>query len=665
MNSIIESLGVYLPDKKVSTSEVLDKCVNRLPASVFERLTGIRQRHMAGETEFSIDLAAHAVEQCLQRSQYGPADIDLIVCCNISRCDEPRRFSFEPSTAIRLKQHFGLKNARCFDISNACAGTFTGVAVADAFLKSGAAQRVLVVSGEYITHLTRTAQIEIENLLDTRMACLTLGDSGIALLLERSADANQGFHHLEIFTLGAYSDLCIAKESGNKHGGAIMYTESAQLAGVAMAEGAKHAHQTMLANNWAPEQVDFVIPHQTSAPSIAAGVSLLNDVYERSAFSMEKTAKVVGDYGNTSTTSHFVALMDAIQKGRVNTGDDVLFSIMASGITVGTALYRFDDLPDRMRTPRPKSVAPAAPRRSSRTGGTKMKIAGIGTLNPGHRGVGNAVQMACDAAQMAIRDAGISSPDIGLLLYAGVYRNEFLSEPALAAMVAGDLRLNANKGEWEHNRTFAFDVLNGSLGFLDACSVATEMLRTGKAAHALVCAAEIENNAVHQLGLSLLDLEETASALVLSPDEASGFSHFFFRQYPAHLGQYRVDSQWLENGTTVLEIQRNIYMETFYVEHIVEMLRDFEAETGLRAQDFDFVIPPQISSGFVRQFAQKTRVHLDKVIDVTEGKRDLYTSSVGYAFEELFVRHMPRAGQKVLVIGVGAGIQVGCAVYEV
>src|SRR5581483_7691225 len=145
------------------------------------QLTGIKNRRMAGETEFSIDLAKKAIEECLANSKYNPQDIDLLICGNISRCHTPGfQITFEPSTSIQLQQHFGFTNAQVFDVSNACTGLFTAAYIADAFMKAGLARRALVVSGEYITHLVRTAQLEIENFMDSRLACLTVGDAGAA-----------------------------------------------------------------------------------------------------------------------------------------------------------------------------------------------------------------------------------------------------------------------------------------------------------------------------------------------------------------------------------------------------------------------------------------------------------------------------------------------------
>ena len=146
-NTVIESLGVYLPPKRVTSKEILRSCRNTVLFPL-ERLTGIRIRHMAGDTEFSIDLGRQAIGKCLAKSQYNAEDIDLLICCNISRVDGPNfHLSFEPSTSVRLKRQMGFDNALVFDISNACAGMFTAVNVVDGFLKSGFVRRAMIVSG--------------------------------------------------------------------------------------------------------------------------------------------------------------------------------------------------------------------------------------------------------------------------------------------------------------------------------------------------------------------------------------------------------------------------------------------------------------------------------------------------------------------------------------
>jgi 3-oxoacyl-[acyl-carrier-protein] synthase III len=184
-NTLIESLGVYLPPQAVSTQEVLQGCKKKVRFPL-ERITGIKSRRVAGETEFSIDLAGKAIADCLARSKYHPKDIDVLICSTICRYDGPNfQISYEPCTAVKLKKNFGLENALAFDLASACSGMFAAINLVDAFIKAGTIRRGLVVSGEYISHLAQTAQKEIAQFLDPRLACLTVGDAGAAVILEK------------------------------------------------------------------------------------------------------------------------------------------------------------------------------------------------------------------------------------------------------------------------------------------------------------------------------------------------------------------------------------------------------------------------------------------------------------------------------------------------
>ena len=280
--TIIESLGVYLPPKEVSTEEVVRGCRRRVQLPL-ERLTGISSRPMAGEVEFSIELAKKAVARCLARSKYRPSDIDLLICCNMSRYDGPLRISFEPSTAIKLKDHFRFDQAVTFDVTNACAGFFTGIYIADSLIKQDSFKRCMVVSGEYVTHITQTAQKEIKDFLDLRLACLTLGDAGAALILEKSPDGQAGFHDIEMYTLGKFSSLCVAKATDQKHGGIIMHTNMIQVTATATRQTMMHAAHVLRRLGWPVEEFDHLIAHQTSRNALRGATMEINRLLRREA----------------------------------------------------------------------------------------------------------------------------------------------------------------------------------------------------------------------------------------------------------------------------------------------------------------------------------------------------------------------------------------------
>ena len=352
-NTIIESIGVYLPPRSISTSEVLMGCKNKIQFPL-ENITGIKTRRMAGQGEFSIDLARNAIADCLAKSKYNPTDIDLLICCNISRCDSLGLISFEPSTSIKLRHHFGFNRAMVFDITNACAGMFTGIYIVKALLKTGVIRRGMVVSGEYITHLTQTAQREIESFMDTRLACLTLGDAGAALILEQGPDKQTGFHEFDIQTYGRYSPYCIAK--GSEQGGWIMYTDAVKMTEVAVRYGAEHALVVLQRAGWPPNEFQHLIMHQTSKMTLNSATRAINTLLNGKICHDGNTINNLEQRGNTASTAHFIAIADHIRNNKINSGDKIVFSISASGLTIGTALYVFDDLPDRLRAMELQSI---------------------------------------------------------------------------------------------------------------------------------------------------------------------------------------------------------------------------------------------------------------------------------------------------------------------
>ena len=338
-NTIIESLGIYLPPKIVSTAEVISGCTNRVLFPL-EQFSGIKHRHVVGEAEFSIDLAKRAIENCLAGSKYNPPDIDLLICCNISRFDGPNLVSFEPCTSIKLKKHFGFDHALVFDISNACPGLFTAIHIVDAFLQTCTARVAMVVSGEYITHLTKTAQKEIDGFLDPRLACLTLGDAGAAIILEQASGSAVGFHAIEMYTVGRHCSCCVAKATDQPHGGAIMITDSIKLSAVTLQRAIQHTVQVMEQNNWPSDGFEHLIMHQTSIKTLTDATHEINCLHGKQICNDQNVVYNLAERGNTATTSHFVALRDRILSNGIKTGDRVLFSVTGSGVGLNMLMTR-------------------------------------------------------------------------------------------------------------------------------------------------------------------------------------------------------------------------------------------------------------------------------------------------------------------------------------
>jgi amino acid adenylation domain-containing protein len=678
-NTVIESIGTYLPAEVVSTDSVLAGCANDIGIPL-ERLTGIRNRRMAGQGEFSIDLARQAVADCLARSSYGPEEIDLVISCNISRCDGPgHKFVFEPSTAARVRDQCGLANALAFDVTNACAGMFTGIGVADAFLQTGLVRRAMVVSGEYITHLTETAQKEIQGPMDARLACLTLGDAGAAVILERGAGGRVGFHDIDMATLGRYSSLCVAKASGGPDGGAIMFVDSIAATVAAVKRSVPYVAAVMKRHGWRPEHCDHIVIHQTSEASLHDAVVAVNRMFGHTVAHPGNIIANLAERGNTASTTHFVALSDHIRGNRIKSGDNVVFGISGSGQTVGAALYTFDDLPDRLRratdgrrvrglsTSQPAPEPPATAR---------VRIQGVGTAPAGTAPAGTApagqpaprrvVDLAVQAATACLNHSGVDRAELGLMIYSGVYRDEFIAEPAIAALIAGELGVNDDIESPDGRKTLAFDVLNGAVGFLNACQVGVQMIGAGKAEHAMVVASEVETN-ITQGGHPLYDISQTGSAVILGKtDGAAGFGRFVFHHHPEYGGALTTYLQH-RDGQSWLQIDRDPNLSAHYLDCIPPAVEELLKLEELDSSEIAAVFPPYLSAADRTELAARLRIPSSRFVDAAAdiaAATDLFTSSFPYGLQHAWRHQLVKPGDIGLIVTVGSGIQVGCATYR-
>ena len=666
-NTIIESIGVYLPPQSFSTGEVLMGCKNKIHFPL-ENITGIKTRRMAGQGEFSIDLARNAIADCLAKSKFNPTDIDLLICCNISRYDAPGLISFEPGTSIKLRQYFGFTNAIVFDITNACAGMFTGIYITKALLKTGAIHRGMVASGEYITHLTQTAQREIESFMDTRLACLTLGDAGAALILEQTQDKQTGFQEFDLQTYGRYSSYCIAKAS--QQGGMIMYTDSVKMTEVAVKSGAEHALDVLQRAGWPPNEFQHLIMHQTSKMSLNSASRTINKLLNSKICHDGNTINNLEQRGNTASTAHFIAIADGIRDNKIRSGDRVVFSVSASGLTIGTALYVFDDLPDRLREMESGEYtkpgkSPTKPL-SSVIGNNvrRIRIESVGTIPEETAKKKNSMEMLNQAATSCLNKSSYRSNEIGLLIYCGVYRSEYILEPAYAALLAGDLDMNATASGPDNKKTLAFDIFNGSMGFVNACYVAQQMIAAENCKTAMIVAAEIENNADSSAG-EPVGIRETASALILDshPLDSRGFSRFLFSYHTESINAYTTNYT-TGNSNPCLHIGKDPHLEELYITYIFPVVMELLQMEGLDLSSIDMVYPPQISSRFIMRLSETLHLPLEKFVDVAGEGPDYFSSSLAYGLEHAYVKGLVKPGDTGLIIAAGSGIQVGCAIYH-
>jgi 3-oxoacyl-[acyl-carrier-protein] synthase III len=222
--------------------------------------------------------------------------------------------------------------------------------------------------------------------------------------------------------------------------------------------------------------------------------------------------------------------------------------------------------------------------------------------------------------------------------------------------------MNATTADGQHKKTLALDIFNGSLGFLNACYVAQQMIEAGNCEVAMIVAAEIENNAggsaSEQLGIC-----ETASAIILDRHPSKGgFSRFLFRYHLEAMNAYTTYFD-TNNRKPSLQIEKDKGLEAMYIECIVPVVQEILQKEKLDLSQIAMVFPPQLSSNFINGLSAAFCLPKEKFIDVVPEGQDLFSSSLSYALAYAFENGLVKPGDAGLIIAVGSGIQVGCAIY--
>jgi 3-oxoacyl-[acyl-carrier-protein] synthase-3 len=350
--SRFESIGCYMPEKVVTSKELLDKMKTKPPFDL-EEITGIKNRRYRSENEDSFQLGVAAAKDCLKHSTYKASDIEAVIWTSITSFKNVSEFQYEPSMSLHIKNELGANKALNFDISNACAGMLTGVYILDNLMRAGIVKNGLVLSGECITHVADTAVKEITEPIDDQFASLTVGDSGSAVIMDQSPNEEEGLELSEFLTFAECAELCFGMPS-TQNPGIAMYAKAVDL----HAESVKRVpnfitkvlEKTGLIDKYKTikKPIDFVIPHQTALKVMKAGVKdVFNHVKKIESikdFEMPEMLAYIQEFGNTSSTSHFVVLYHALKDKVLKPGNTVLMVPHASGISIGAFFFRLGKL---------------------------------------------------------------------------------------------------------------------------------------------------------------------------------------------------------------------------------------------------------------------------------------------------------------------------------
>ena len=324
-NAKIIGTGSYLPSK-VYTNEQIATRVNTNAEWVYNNV-GIKERHIADDSEATSDLAYQAALRALDNANISPEDIDLIIVATAT----PDRKA--PSTATIVQHKLKAYNAVAFDISAVCSGFLFAMSIATQYIASQVYSTVLVIGADTFSKITDW----------TKRDCIFFGDGAGATVITAAQEA-EGFLAYRLYTYtetdmlgftipGGGSERPLTKESmadGDQYfkmnGSAVYETATMALP--------KAINQVLADTQLSIDDITLMIPHQPSIRILKKTAELVGLPFEKVMHNMERCA-------NTSGGSIPILLDECNRGGKINKGDIILFAAVGSGWTYGASIIRW------------------------------------------------------------------------------------------------------------------------------------------------------------------------------------------------------------------------------------------------------------------------------------------------------------------------------------
>ncbi|MDF1997532.1 ketoacyl-ACP synthase III [Peribacillus frigoritolerans] len=309
----ITAIGSYVPEKRL-TNKDLEKMVETNDEWIVKR-TGIKERRIAHEEEFTSDIAYKAVKDLMERYDKSVEDVDMIIVCTFTPDFNT------PSVASLVQAKLGIKNTGAIDLNAACAGFTYGLHVANGLVTSGLNKKILVIGADTLSKL-----MDYED----RATCILFGDGGGAVLVEYDEkqpsflsshlySEGEGGKHLYSTNLSTRINGEDLNDSGNLvQNGREVYKWAVTTVPKGMQTVMKNAEYQL-------NDVDWFVPH-------SANLRMIESICERSGFPIERTLYSLVGYGNTSSATIPLSLEIGIKEGKLRGGEKVLLYGFGGGL---------------------------------------------------------------------------------------------------------------------------------------------------------------------------------------------------------------------------------------------------------------------------------------------------------------------------------------------
>jgi 3-oxoacyl-[acyl-carrier-protein] synthase III len=324
----ITALGCYTPEQ-VLTNFDLEKMVETDNQWILER-TGISERHIAPPEMATSDMAIEAARAALAQRGLAPSDLDAIIVCTVT----PDMFF--PSTACLVQNAIGARGAWGFDLIAACSGFLYGLTTGANLVSGGSNRRVLVIGADTMSRIIDYTD---------RATCVLFGDGAGAMLLEPVENEENGAGFIDFLGEidGSGANYLYMPAGGSRRPASCetvekrmhyVHQDGQQVFKYAVRKMYDTCKTLLERNSIAPSDLKLMIPHQANRRIITATA-------ERLGLGCDQVILNIDRYGNTTAATIPLATRDAVENGRLQKGDLVLFAAVGAGYTVGASLWRW------------------------------------------------------------------------------------------------------------------------------------------------------------------------------------------------------------------------------------------------------------------------------------------------------------------------------------
>jgi 3-oxoacyl-[acyl-carrier-protein] synthase-3 len=321
LHARIVGTGSYLPAKVVHNTD-LEKLMETSDEWIRER-TGIVQRHYAAEGETTVDMAEHAARRAIEAAGIAPSDIDLIVFATATP-----DLVF-PNSGTLLQARLGCLGVPAFSVEAACSGFIYALSIAEKFVRTNSAKRVLVVGAETLSRITDFGDRTTAILFADGAGAVVLAPSEEPGIISTHLHADGSYEKLLYCTGGVSKGY--APDSGGR---AVIRMAGRETFKVAVTMLGNSVDEVLEKNGLDKSAIDWLVPHQ-------ANIRIIQAVARKLDLPMERVIVTVHEHGNTSAASVPLALDTGVRDGRIKKGDLLLLEAFGGGFTWGAALVRF------------------------------------------------------------------------------------------------------------------------------------------------------------------------------------------------------------------------------------------------------------------------------------------------------------------------------------